>query len=76
MPTIEPTAIPSIAGAINLPSPAIIDAIDAEYRDALTILAFWDEDEKSEVSDDLPETPEFDPEDLEPAAAQDLESAR
>lgn len=31
----------------------VIDAIDAEYRDALTMLAFWDEDEKTEVAGDL-----------------------
>ena len=30
---------------------------------------------KSEIPDEIPETPEFDPEDLEPEAAKDIDSA-
>lgn len=52
VPEIRPEA-PEICGLRPDHVTDVIDSIDAEYRDALTMLAFWDENEKAEASDGL-----------------------
>ena len=37
----------------NETEPEILDAVYREYKDALILLSFWDEDEKTEVQGDL-----------------------
>jgi hypothetical protein len=33
--------------------PALLEAVTSEYEDALLLLSFWDEEEKSEIQNEL-----------------------
>ena len=52
VPPLRPEAIEMTGiGPHHLPD--ALDAVYAEYKDALVMLSFWDEEEKSEIADDL-----------------------
>ena len=52
VPPLRPEAI-EMTGIGPHHLPEALEAVHAEYKDALVMLSFWDEEEKSEVSDDL-----------------------